>query len=112
MTVRSLSDADFEGTIREAENAIVDFYATWCGQCMLIRPKFEQLSQEFPHVHFFVVDAEANPQTRKSLRIEGIPYFALYRNGQFLEGFLTSRIEKVKEKLIATFGQNAQEVAG
>ena len=34
--------------------AIVDFYAGWCGPCMLFKPKFARLSDSYPSVAFFV----------------------------------------------------------
>lgn len=37
---------------------IVDFTASWCGPCQMIKPFFEQLAAEFPNVIFVKVDVD------------------------------------------------------
>ncbi len=105
MAVEDLTDETFESRLRETELAVVDFYAGWCGPCMLFKPKFRRLSEEYPHVRFFVCDGETAPNARKTVVIENLPYFALYRNGEFVEGFTTTKEEGFRELLEAQFGK-------
>jgi thiol-disulfide isomerase/thioredoxin len=104
MAVEDLSDETFAARLRETERAVVDFYAGWCGPCMLVAPKFRRLSDEFPHVKFFVCDGETAPEARKTVTIENLPYFAVYRNGELLEGLTTTREEGFRELLEKHFG--------
>ena len=46
MAVEDLTDETFESRLRETELAVVDFYAGWCGPCMLFKPKFRRLSDD------------------------------------------------------------------
>jgi len=104
MTARVLTDADFQSALDESELAVVDFFATWCGQCMLMKPKFQKLSDELPHVRFFIVDGEAAPEARKTVEIPNLPYFALYKNGKQIDGLFTTKMDGLREKLVEVFG--------
>jgi thiol-disulfide isomerase/thioredoxin len=105
MAAQTLTDTDFRTALAESDLAVVDFFASWCGQCQLIKPKFQKLSDEFPHVRFFLVDGEASPEARKTVQIPNLPYFALYRNGQQVDGLFTTKIDGLREKLEEVFGK-------
>ncbi len=105
MAVEDLTDDTFESRLRETPRAVVDFYAGWCGPCMLFKPKFRRLSEEYPHVTFFVCDGELAPNARKTVHIENLPYFAVYENGTFKEGFTTTKEEGFRELIEKHFGK-------
>jgi thiol-disulfide isomerase/thioredoxin len=105
VAAQTLTDADFRTALDSNELVIVDFFATWCGQCMLMKPKFQKLSDELPHVRFFIVDGEAAPEARKTVEIPNLPYFAFYKNGQQVDGLFTTKIDGLREKLEEVFGK-------
>jgi thiol-disulfide isomerase/thioredoxin len=107
MAVEDLTDDTFESRLREEPCAVVDFYAGWCGPCMLFKPKFRRMSDDYPHVRFFVCDGELAPNARKTVTIENLPYFAVYRNGELLEGLTTTREEGFRELIERHFGKGA-----
>ena len=104
MAVESLDDTTFASALEGAELAVVDFYAGWCGPCMLFKPKFARLSDAYPHVRFFVCDGEKAPESRKSVEIPSLPYFGLYRRGVLVDGFSTAKEEGFRERLEQQFG--------
>lgn len=105
MSVQQLDDATFASSLASTELAVVDFYAGWCGPCMLFKPKFAKVSNDYPHVTFFVCDGEKAPESRKTVEIPSLPYFGLYRNGQFVRGFSTTKEDGFREELEAEFGK-------
>lgn len=107
MAVEQLSDENFTASLASSPMAIVDFYATWCGQCMLMKPKFTRLSEQYPHVRFFMVDGEAAPEARKSVEIPSLPYFAFYKDGAQVDGLFTAKEDGLREKLNELFGAGA-----
>ena len=55
-TIDSLSE--YHSVVKTSEFVIIDFFATWCGPCIRIKPEFEKLSQKYPNVNFYQVDVE------------------------------------------------------
>ncbi len=105
MAVEDLTDETFEEELAAAERAVVDFYAGWCGPCMMFSPKFRRISEDYPHVKFFVCDGEKAPQARKTVTIENLPYFAVYERGRFLDGLTTTREEGFRDFIEEHFGK-------
>jgi thiol-disulfide isomerase/thioredoxin len=99
MAVEQLDDTNFAARLAESDLAIVDFYAGWCGPCMLFKPKFARLSEAYPAVTFFVCDGEKAPESRKTIDIPSLPYFGLFRKGAFVRGFSTTKEEGFREEL-------------
>ena len=93
MAVEDLSDDTFAERLASAKVAVVDFHAGWCGPCLMFKPKFKRISADYPAVAFFMVDGEKAPAARKTVQIDNLPYFAVYKDGQFVEGLSTSTEE-------------------
>lgn len=81
-----------------AENAavMVQYGATWCGQCRMVKPKFERLSKETEGVEFLYVDAEKFPNSRKMAMVKNLPTFAAFKNGELHGQVMGTKIENVK----------------
>ncbi len=105
MAAQLLTDADFRTSLDSSELSVVQFFATWCGQCMLMKPKFNRMSDDFPHVRFFLLDGEASPEARKTVEIPNLPYFAMYKNGKQIDGVFSARPDGLREKLEEVFGK-------
>lgn len=95
------TDADFYSLIRQNEKVVVKYFANWCGSCRLFAPKYKKLSdkEEFSDVIFLDINAEENPESRKLGKVNDLPYFAVFKNGQLLAADTTAKEESV-EKLI------------
>lgn len=105
MAVTTLTDDDFTATLAKADLAVVDFYAGWCGPCIMFKPKFARISNDYPHVKFYMVDGEKSPEARKSVQIDNLPFFGLYRNGVLVTGKSVSKEDAFRELIVSTFGE-------
>lgn len=101
MSVHNIKDTDFTTLLAEKEKVMVKYYADWCGSCKLIAPKYRRLSEDerFKGIEFLEVNAEVNENARKVAGVDNLPFFAVFKNGEIVEGTATSKVEKVEELL-------------
>lgn len=61
--------------------AIIDFWATWCGPCRMIKPRFESLSTQHPSVQCFSVDVDEQSAVAREAGVTAMPTFVCFKNG-------------------------------
>ena len=90
-------DASFECPV------VVDFFATWCGPCQMLKPVLETLSQEYEFV-LAKVDIDQNPELAQSYQIEGVPDVRIVVEGQVRPGFVGFLPEPQIRELLGQLG--------
>ena len=64
-----------------APRCVVQFHATWCRDCINIRPLYRKIVEQQPSTTFVDVDIDKSPDLKKAYGIEHYPTFILYVNG-------------------------------
>ena len=67
--------------IKEGKVAI-KFYATWCGPCRALSPRFEELSKQYPDVTFVEADVDECPDLVSDFIIRGVPAVIILKDGE------------------------------
>ena len=101
MSVHLATDEDFGQQLRDNEKVVVKYFANWCGSCKLFAPKFRRLSDDdrYSKISFMDVNAEHNPMARKMAGVNHLPFFAVFHQGNLVEGSATSKEEVVLDLL-------------
>jgi thioredoxin-like negative regulator of GroEL len=104
-SVIDLSEADFEGTVRKNDLAVVMFCRSGCPHCFRMEPIYRELSEEMvDRVLFCRVDVLSNVALTHEYGIKGTPTFVLMKHGTVvgaLEGECSK--ELLKSELVRRF---------
>lgn len=66
---------------------LVDFFATWCGPCQLLKPILQRLLKEYDFV-LATVDIDQNPELANEYGVEGVPDVRIFTEGKMIPGFV------------------------
>ena len=72
---------------------VVQYSASWCGNCRIMKPKFKKLASENESVTFVIADAENFPESRKLANVDNLPTFATFKKGVFVNQTQTNKAE-------------------
>jgi thioredoxin 1 len=80
MSVKNLTDSEFQNLLKTEAVYIVDFWATWCPPCKVMGPIFEELSDDsdLQKIQFLKLDVDENPETAQLFGISSIPTFCVF----------------------------------
>lgn len=95
--VLELKDDSLQQLVQEEKDVIVQFSASWCGNCRLMKPKFKKLASEIDGFKFVLVDAEKLPESRKMANVDNLPTFATFKDGKLVNQVQTNKFELLKD---------------
>jgi thiol-disulfide isomerase/thioredoxin len=90
---QEITEDNLPQIVSENKTVVVQFAATWCGNCRIMKPKFKKLASENDSVAFVIVDAEKFPESRKMAKVDNLPTFATYKDGVFVNQVQTNKFE-------------------
>jgi thiol-disulfide isomerase/thioredoxin len=86
------------GELLEAHpKAVVQYSASWCGNCRIMKPKIKKEAKENPDLTFILVDAEKCPDSRQFAQVDNLPTFASFEGGALKSQVQTNKYDVLKE---------------
>jgi thiol-disulfide isomerase/thioredoxin len=95
--VKELTADNLQEIVNENIKVVVQYSATWCGNCRIMKPKFKKLASENENITFVMVDAEKFPESRKLADVSNLPTFATFEGGSFKNQTQTNKFDVLKE---------------
>lgn len=95
--VKELEQDNLSEFISNNDTVVVQYSATWCGNCRIMKPKFKKLATENESMTFVIADAEKFPESRKLATVDNLPTFAIFKNGAFVSQVQTNKFEVLKD---------------
>lgn len=95
--LQELSQDNLQELISNNDKVVVQYSATWCGNCRIMKPKFKKLASENDATVFVIADAEKFPESRKLADVSNLPTFATFVNGEKKNQVQTNKFEVLKD---------------
>ena len=91
--IQELDKDNLADIINENDVVMVQYSASWCGNCRIMKPKFKKLASENETIAFVIADAEKFPQSRQLANVSNLPTFAAFKGGQLVNQIQTNKID-------------------
>ena len=101
--VLTLSSFDFDKALSITTLPVfVDFWASWCQPCLIMKPVFESLALKYKgKINFASLNVDNNKIIAKQYGIMSIPYFILFKNGKPIDRVIGSVGKKGLERVLS-----------
>ena len=97
MTIVTLDN--FEQEVMQAETpVVVDFWASWCGPCMMLAPVMEELDGELPQIKFCKVNVDDERDLAMEFQIDSIPTLLCVKDGHVVRRLVGYREKDTLKK--------------
>ena len=91
--LQELENDALQEVVDNNDTVMVQYAASWCGNCRIMKPKFKKLAGENENVTFIIVDAEKFPESRKLANVDNLPTFAAFKGGKLVNQVQTNKID-------------------
>ena len=97
-----LTDQNFgDEVLKDKGVVLVDFWASWCGPCLMVGPIVEEIAKDFEgKAKVGKLNVDENPQTAGQYGVMSIPTLIIFKNGEAKETFVGVQPKEIlSEKL-------------
>lgn len=96
-----LTEANFDSLSSGPKPLFVDFWAVWCGPCIIMDPVVEKLAAKYAgQVVFGKVNVDEEINISSKYEVFSIPTFMIFKGGQPLDAVIGAVGEASLEKLV------------
>lgn len=95
--LKELEQDNLNQLVSDNDTVVVQYSASWCGNCRIMKPKFKKLATENESITFVMADAEKFPNSRQLATVDNLPTFATFKKGAFVNQVQTNKFEVLKE---------------
>lgn len=92
MAVISVNLENFSAEVLKSDKPVlVDFYATWCGPCMMMAPEIEKFSDSTDEIKVCKMDVDECTDLAVTFGILSVPTVILFKDGKEADRFVGAK---------------------
>jgi thioredoxin 1 len=100
--IPTVTDDAFAAEVLESERPVlVDFTASWCPPCRVMKPVLAELASERDDLRVVQLDVDADQRTAAEYGVMAMPTFILFRDGREVQRLVGARPRKRLEAELA-----------
>ena len=88
-----LTEDNLQQYVSDNQKVVVQFGASWCGACKVMKPQVKKLAAANEDVVFIYADAEKHVESRSITPIQNLPTFLGFVNGELVSKTTGSKME-------------------
>ncbi len=98
----NVTEKNFETEVLNSQKPVlVDFWASWCGPCMMLAPTIAEIAEEYSDkVKVCKINVDDAQRLALSFGVESIPTLMVFKNGKVVN---TSVGGRSKEQIVSMF---------
>ena len=85
---------------KKSKLVIIDFFAEWCGPCVMMAPVFERMASKNTSVKFGKVNVDDNGDLANEYEVSSIPCIVFFKNGEEVDRIVGSLAEDLLNEKI------------
>lgn len=100
--ISTVNDDVFTAEVLESEQPVlVDFTASWCPPCRVMKPVLAELAAERDDLRVVQLDVDADQRTAAEYGVLAMPTFILFRDGREVQRLVGARPRRRLEAELA-----------
>jgi thioredoxin 1 len=104
MSLLTVNDTTFQGSLRQQGVTLVDFGAVWCPPCKVLKPILDELSGDYgDKLSVLEVDCDESPGIASEYGIMSMPTVIVFHNGEPVEKLVGLRPKSAYESLLTKY---------
>ncbi len=85
MAVVHVTGENFDSEVlQEKKPVLMDFWASWCGPCMMLGPVVEELAGEVTDAKICKINVDEQPELAEQFQVMNIPTLVVMKEGKVI----------------------------